>query len=374
MTWPFIAINDMHCPTPPDDTTDTVAFPLLRDPAEYVACQWDLTQNDARRAYWLEVFRTHLVTLEQLAKASDEQSDATARAAQMASEFSSYLNRCEAEPNAFTRLDINEICIERERLLRSHGFADPYRDDKARENRAALAVLPTLLAELDALDENERAVRVIEGVFAGNIYDLGAIETMAMFARGSVDFRQVRQKLKPRPWLMDHLDAWLSRWQNGPAHRSAVLFVDNAGSDIVLGMIPLARELVRRGTRVILTANSTPALNDVTYPELVELMQAVGQIDPVIREGDVEIVPSGNGAPLIDLSRVSTELAQAVTRRQVDLVILEGMGRAIESNLDVAMTCDVMNLAMVKDQGVADALEGAMYDLVMRYVQREPAH
>lgn len=30
----------------------------------------------------------------------------------------------------------------------------------------------------------------------------------------------------------------------------AMLFVDNAGSDVVLGMLPLARELARQGTKV----------------------------------------------------------------------------------------------------------------------------
>jgi hypothetical protein len=44
---------------------------------------------------------------------------------------------------------------------------------------------------------------------------------------------------------------------------------DNAGTDVVLGMVPLVRELLRRGTNVVLSANSTPALNDITHPELV---------------------------------------------------------------------------------------------------------
>lgn len=33
-------------------------------------------------------------------------------------------------------------------------------------------------------------------------------------------------------------------------HRRALLFVDNSGADIVLGMLPLARELLHRGTEV----------------------------------------------------------------------------------------------------------------------------
>lgn len=35
-------------------------------------------------------------------------------------------------------------------------------------------------------------------------------------------------------------------------HKRALLFVDNSGADVVLGMLPLARELLRRGTEVSL--------------------------------------------------------------------------------------------------------------------------
>lgn len=37
-----------------------------------------------------------------------------------------------------------------------------------------------------------------------------------------------------------------------PPHRRALLFVHNSDADIVLGMLPLARELLRRGTEVSL--------------------------------------------------------------------------------------------------------------------------
>lgn len=37
-----------------------------------------------------------------------------------------------------------------------------------------------------------------------------------------------------------------------PPHKRALLFVDNSGADVVLGMLPFARELLRRGTEVCL--------------------------------------------------------------------------------------------------------------------------
>lgn len=33
-------------------------------------------------------------------------------------------------------------------------------------------------------------------------------------------------------------------------YKRALFFVDNSGADVVLGMLPLARELLRRGTEV----------------------------------------------------------------------------------------------------------------------------
>lgn len=41
-------------------------------------------------------------------------------------------------------------------------------------------------------------------------------------------------------------------------------------------MLPLARELLRHGTAVVLAANSAPAINDITAAELEALLPQVG--------------------------------------------------------------------------------------------------
>lgn len=59
---------------------------------------------------------------------------------------------------------------------------------------------------------------------------------------------------------VDDFDAFRARWigkggEGAPLpkpHKRALLFVDNSGADVVLGMLPLARELLRRGTEVCL--------------------------------------------------------------------------------------------------------------------------
>ena len=52
---------------------------------------------------------------------------------------------------------------------------------------------------------------------------------------------------------------------------------------MVLGMVPLARELLRMGAEVVLVANSLPAINDITAPELRSLLDAAGALCPTIK-------------------------------------------------------------------------------------------
>jgi type II pantothenate kinase len=50
-----------------------------------------------------------------------------------------------------------------------------------------------------------------------------------------------------------------------------------------------------------------------------------------------------------------------------DLVILEGMGRGVESNLDAKFSCDAVSLAMIKDEMVARRLNGKVFDVVCQF-------
>ena len=50
--------------------------------------------------------------------------------------------------------------------------------------------------------------------------------------------------------MQDNLDDWIERLKTGPPHKCAAIFVDNSGVDIVLGILPFARDLLQRGTKV----------------------------------------------------------------------------------------------------------------------------
>ena len=357
----------------------TTTLPQLLDPVRYRACRWDLAEEPSKRGYWIELFRDHFDKL--LREAAREEADrgvdpahTTRRGDAARDSFTAYLDAIAADPTRYGRLDILHICWQRERTLRAHGLADPYRLAKREADDAAMTLLPGVLRRLDAMDERARREAIIRGVFAGNLYDLGATKTSDMFDDGGPPFDQTLERLKPRPWFRDDLDAWLARLDDSP-HRHALLLVDNAGTDVVLGMIPWARELLRRGeaagSRVILAANTDPSLNDTTHAELMRIIAEVASFDAVIegavRDGRLGLIASGNGAPLIDLTLLSPELVRAVARQPIDLLVIEGMGRAIESNLDARFACDTLKLAMIKDEGVADAMGAELFDLMLRF-------
>jgi len=68
---------------------------------------------------------------------------------------------------------------------------------------------------------------------------------------------------------------------------------------------------------------------------------------------------------MIDLSDVSDELNDASA--DADLVILEGMGRAVETNFDAKFKVDTLRLALLKNETVARRLGGGLFDCVCKF-------
>ena len=122
--------------------------------------------------------------------------------------------------------------------------------------------------------------------------------------------------------------------------------------------------------QVVLAANERPSINDITAAELRPLLTATAALDPLIdralAERALRVVSSGNDLGVIDLRRVSPEIC-AEAADGCDLVILEGMGRGIETNLYARLSVDAAKLAMVKHPEVAALLGGRMYDVVCKF-------
>jgi type II pantothenate kinase len=350
--------------------TDHKPFVKLADPATYIACNWDLTIDAQGRRHWADFFCRHVDTLLKLgveaAVARGESLDsARGRAAACRTEFVPVFQQFGENPSGRGRVTIFTLDEWRDQLLRKYGFIDAFVDLKHRENEKMLPLLPAVCAQIDALEGEQQCRAIFDGIFAGNIFDMGAEATAKQFLSGSPDFFKIRESLAPRPWLVDDYDALARRLLTGPRHRKCIFFIDNAGSDFLLGAVPMIRWLAQRGTEVVIAANERPTLNDMTIHDVLDWWPRVLSTEPSIDGLPISFVSTGTGEPLIDLSAVSPELNAAAS--DADLVILEGMGRGVESNLDAKFSCDAINLAMLKDIAVAQRHNGKVFDIVCQY-------
>ena len=55
-----------------------------------------------------------------------------------------------------------------------------------------------------------------------------------------------------------------------------------------------------------------------------------------LQEGRVSVASDGSDMPVIDLRELSPQFVEAVS--QADLIIIDGMGRGIETNLNAQFT------------------------------------
>jgi type II pantothenate kinase len=343
-----------------------VPFCKLADPERYVACAWDLTVDEKARTHWVNFFKRHLNTILKLGiESANDKIDAEKRASGCRDEFYATFDAFAADPVQRGRVTILTLDEWRDETLRRWRFPDPFAALKRRENEKMLPLLPIVCREIDSMGGREQFEAVILGLFAGNIFDMGADATAKAFLGASPDFFATRENLAKRPWLIDDFDAFTKRMFRTPVHHKAVFFVDNAGSDFMLGALPMIRWLAIRGTRVVIAVNERPTLNDMTIVETKDLWPRIMATEPSFAELPIELVTTGTGEPLIDLGQISPELNAASA--DAELVIIEGMGRGVESNLDAEFSCDAVNLAMIKDTAVAERHCGKVFDVVCRF-------
>lgn len=337
----------------------------------YRPCDWDLKTDARGRAYWLEHFCRHVEVLLPLIREEYPQTPPE-RVAAFRADYLAAFAAIAQKPDAHPRLDILYFDELRTGMLARYGFADPFRGIKTRENEAALRLLPRLLDELDTLPPDQQRDALARGLLAGNIFDLGSLAVAQQYYEGKITFAKACANQAPRPWLIDHDELWWVKWSQtdaAPPYRHALFFVDNAGSDVVLGCLPFARWLVRSGMRVTLAANSGPALNDITAAELEPLVERAAQSDPTLglalENARLHVLATGCRAPLIDLAELTEPFADQA--RDADLIVLHGMGRAVESNFHARLRCDVLRTAVLKDATIANRLGGRLFDCVFRF-------
>ncbi|XP_077215627.1 damage-control phosphatase At2g17340-like [Tasmannia lanceolata] len=361
-----------------ESSSAMVPFPLLMTPIEsnYRACTipYRFDSDNPRKATpteiaWIDLFLNSVQSFRKRAESDTTVEDAHIKAEKFAQRYTEILEDFKKDPQSHGGPpDCILLCRLREQILRELGFRDIFKKVKDDENAKAISLFGGVIQLNDAIEDGgKRVENLIRGILAGNIFDLGSAQLSEVFARDGMSFLASCQTLMPRPWVIDDLDLFKLKWGR-KSWKKAVIFVDNSGADIILGILPFARELLRRGTQVVLAANDLPSINDVTYPELLEIVSKLkdenGQLMGVDTSG-LLIANSGNDLPVIDLSNVSQELAYLAS--DADLVILEGMGRGIETNLHAHLKCDSIKIGMVKHPEVAQFLGGRLYDCVFKY-------
>jgi uncharacterized protein with ATP-grasp and redox domains len=342
-------------------------FTLLAEPHNYYPCRQDMLKDAEFREYWLDHFTHHFELTTQLAIDVYGPS-AQARAAACHADLRAEMERLRVRPDIYGELNLQVMGVIRQQCLVRHQIADPYQHIKERENARCIDLFGSLVQSLDQIDDPHAALeKLIVGVFAGNIFDMGASATALAYKDAGPTFLQVRDGIT-RPWLIDQFNAFAKYYFN-TIPRKAAMFVDNAGSDIILGMVPLARWLARHGTEVVLLANDAPALNDITAEELKSVLaHLTGRdtlLDRLCSDGMVRVAGSGGGTPLIDLRAVSDECNANCAG--VDLLLLEGMGRSLESNFDTPFKVPCVKLCMIKEPIIAQRMGGKVFDVVFRF-------
>uniref|UniRef100_A0A8C9WKR4 4'-phosphopantetheine phosphatase n=1 Tax=Scleropages formosus TaxID=113540 RepID=A0A8C9WKR4_SCLFO len=326
-----------------------VNLPLLQDPSSYVPDTVDLTEDALAREYWLSCFEDALDGVVKRAVASQpDLPQAAERAEKFRQKYLHKLQTLRHQPFAYGSLTVRSLLDTREHCLNEFNFPDPYSKVKQKENDVALKYFQKVVMSLEKLSWEQRQFALVKGLLAGNVFDWGA----------------------KRPWLVDCYNEWLERLK-GPPHKCALFFVDNSGIDIILGVFPFVRELLCRGTEVVLASNSGPALNDVTNSELQILTERIAAMDSVIqtalKEDKLTLVQSGSSSPCLDLSRLDKALATVVLERHTDLVVIEGMGRAIHTNYYAMLNCESLKLAVIKNSWLAERLGGKIFSVVFKY-------
>uniref|UniRef100_A0A670IG36 4'-phosphopantetheine phosphatase n=1 Tax=Podarcis muralis TaxID=64176 RepID=A0A670IG36_PODMU len=314
-----------------------VNLPLLKDPSTYIPDTVDLTDDAMARKYWLSCFEEALDGVAKRAAASQPESvDAAERAEKFRQKYWDKLQTLRQQPFAYGTLTVRSLLDTREHCLNEFNFPDPYSKVKQKENGIALKCYQSVIDSLDSLGWEERQFALVKGLLAGNVFDWGAkavsdvLETEPQFG-----FEEAKEKLQERPWLEDSYNEWLAR------------------------------------LKVILACNSGPALNDVTYSESLLVTERIAAMDPVIRDALKEekllLVQTGSSSPCLDLSRLDKGLANLVRERKTDLVIIEGMGRAIHTNYYAALKCESLKLAVIKNSWLADRLGGKIFSVIFKY-------
>uniref|UniRef100_A0A914RH64 Damage-control phosphatase ARMT1-like metal-binding domain-containing protein n=1 Tax=Parascaris equorum TaxID=6256 RepID=A0A914RH64_PAREQ len=190
-----------------------------------------------------EIFQTIVKAVESQLNCADVRQ----RAENVKRKYLEHLKILREKPFAYGCCNVRNLLDLREQILNQFLFDDAFLNQKRFENERAMEELSAVLKEVDAVSsERDRQILVVKGLLAGNVFDWGAKEVVKLMEdNGGLTFKMATDVLQ-----IDDLDVWLEAYfSNG--YRCALIFVDNSGADVLLGVLPFARELIRHHTKVI---------------------------------------------------------------------------------------------------------------------------
>lgn len=71
------------------------------------------------------------------------------------------------------------------------------------------------------------------------------------------------------------------------------------------------------------------------------------------------------------IQNVFTGLCTEMKVRGVDLIILEGMGRALHTNLNAHLAVDSLKIAVVKNTWLAEKLGGPLFSVIFIFEEKQ---
>ncbi|CAG5127707.1 unnamed protein product [Candidula unifasciata] len=346
--------------------------PLLLDVTSYFPDTVDLTQDADARNYWLQCFAESAIKTHDIAiKSQPHETNAKERADMFLEKYLERLKSLEQNPCAFGSLTVRNLLDTSTHFLQECLFTDIFSQQKQMENEQALKQLEGRLKMLDSLPDKEKHMQLILGILAGNVFDWGAKAVTDILESQEFTLEDAQMKLQSRPWLYDDFDSWLDRVSQPKPFKCAVIFCDNSGVDIILGIFPFTRQLLSLGTHVILCANSHPSLNDVVYSELLLIVKKASEICPILtsalKNGELIVMESGQASPCLDLRLIDEHLVSAIKEKGADLIVIEGMGRAVHTNFDAAFSCDALKVAVIKNKWLATRFGGDMFSVIFKF-------
>ena len=308
----------------------------------YTPGLWDLKTNQRAIEHWTEVFSENTKFIYSLIKNDlNKLSEAELYEKKM-NKIIPFIKNKEFKT-------VHDITIIREGILHELNIDDPFIRLKTIQNNEAFIILPVFIKHLDNRNFNESLAISISAILEGNLFDLGSSITTHMWIKGNLKFNI--------PDLNGNIYSYCKKIIE-KEEKTVTILVDNAGFDYIVGCVSFIYQLLKLDWKVIVAANESPALNDVTFTEVLEMNNKIDKTiqnwNKFINDGKLVFISSGVKTPGMDLRKISEKLNSAVNSSS--LLIIIGQGRAIETTLTAVIDRDVLRIAKVKDSMVSEHL------------------